>query len=832
MEALKRAAERAETGHGQIVAAMAEAGLGKSRLFHEFKATVQSGWLVLEALSVSHGKASAYLPVLDLLQSYFGIEPEDDSRKRREKVNGKVLTLDRTLEDALPHLLGLLALNEGDDPLAGMGAQIRRQRMVETLKRILLRESVNQPLMIIFEDLHWIDEDTQAFLNLLVEGMANAPVLLLVNYRPQYTHQWASKTYYTQLRLDPLGKTSAEEMLTTLLGDGAELAPLRRIIVEKTEGNPLFMEEIFQALLEDGSLKRNGRVKLVRPVEQLRLPPTVQGILAARIDRLRPNEKELLQALAVIGTEFPLSLARQVVQLQSEQLDGLLSALQTGEFIYEQPAVGDVEYTFKHALTRQVADESILSERRSLLHERTARGLEALYPERLEGHYSELARHYLLSNDAVKAIRYSQLAAEQARDRAAYAEADGLIDAGLRLLGKLPEGEGRLRAELGLRDIEVVVAFVLQGAASPNREQAVTRVCEIADKLGEREQLLRALVSLSSLHWIRGEATLGLEVARRCLELCDPASDPALRADVYWMAAALSEYCGKLREAVVHYESSSEAARDSASAKRPLSPTWGILHSIMTADMACCTLQLLGQSGQATEIAEDALRRARSSQHLFTLGHALVQAGLILSLLRREPEKMLRYADEVIALSEANGFAEWFRFGVFFRGCALASLGEFEKGVAEMERGTESLKLSGTVVLDLVAQLAYGYARIGQIGRALTLLDHTLTEVDTLGFVREKAETLRIKGEVLLIGDLLDEDEAESCFRAAIEIARTQEAKWWQVRATVSLARLFAKRGKRAEARAMLAEIYSWFTEGFDTADLKEAKALLDELKS
>jgi hypothetical protein len=249
MEAMRNATELARAGHGQIVAAMAEAGTGKSRLLFEFKATAQSGWLVLEAFSVSHGKATAYLPVIDLLHLYFEINPEDDARKRREKVNGKVLTLDRSLEDSLPYLFVLLGIVEGGDPFVQMDAQVRRRRTQDAVKRILLRESLNQPLMLIFEDLHWIDEETQAFLNLLADAIANAPVLLLVNYRPEYSHSWGSKTYYTQLRLDPLGKESADEMLSVLLGDGAELAPLRGLIIEKTQGNPLFMEEIFQALI-------------------------------------------------------------------------------------------------------------------------------------------------------------------------------------------------------------------------------------------------------------------------------------------------------------------------------------------------------------------------------------------------------------------------------------------------------------------------------------------------------------------------------------------------------------------------------------------------------
>src|SRR5712664_609213 len=292
MEALKHAAEQAKGGRGQIVAAMAEPGVGKSRLYFEFKATSQSGWMVLEAFSVSHGRATAYLPVIDLLRNYFDITVADDERKRREKVTGRVVALDRSLEDTLPYLFSLLGIVEGDDPIAQMDGQIKKRRTLEAIKRILLRESLNQPLMVIFEDLHWIDEQTQELLNLFADSIGTARFLLLVNYRPEYSHQWNSKTYYTQLRLDPLGKESAEEMLAALLGDGKDLLPLKRLIIERTEGNPFFMEEIVQALFEDGVLQRNGAEKLARSMNAVKVPATVQAIPAARIDRLPPAAKD------------------------------------------------------------------------------------------------------------------------------------------------------------------------------------------------------------------------------------------------------------------------------------------------------------------------------------------------------------------------------------------------------------------------------------------------------------------------------------------------------------------------------------------------------------
>jgi class 3 adenylate cyclase/ribosomal protein L40E len=392
MDSLKRAAEQAKAGRGQMVAAMAEPGVGKSRLLFEFKAKNQSGWMVLETFSVSHGKASAYFPVIDLLHNYFKIIGDDDERSRRAKVIGAVLALDRALEDTLPYMFALLGIIEGDDPLAQMDAQVRKRRTLDAIKRILLRESLNQPLMVMFEDLHWIDEETQAFLNLLADSIGTAKILLLVNYRPEYSHQWGSKTYYTQLRLDPLGKESAEEMLAAMLGDGAAMAPLKRLIIERTEGNPFFMEETVQVLFDEGALARDGgAAKLTRSLAELKIPPTVQAILAARIDRLPPDAKDLLQTLAVIGREFPLSLIRAVVSIPDDEIRRLLDDLQLGEFIYEQPAIGDSEYIFKHALTQEVSYNSVLMERRRQVHGRIGAALERIYASSIDDHLDELA---------------------------------------------------------------------------------------------------------------------------------------------------------------------------------------------------------------------------------------------------------------------------------------------------------------------------------------------------------------------------------------------------------------------------------------------------------
>ncbi|HEV8717490.1 MAG TPA: AAA family ATPase, partial [Candidatus Binatia bacterium] len=374
LEQMRRALEQAKAGRGQIVRVMGEPGVGKSRLFHEFKLISQQGCLVLETFSVSHGKASPYLPLIDLLRNYFHIALQDDERQRREKVMGKVLALDRSLEDALPYLLALLGIAEAATSLQQMDPQIRKRRTFEAIKQLLVRESLNQPLILIFEDLHWLDSETQAFLTLLSESVASAKILLLVNYRPEYHHSWGNQTYYSQLRLDPLRPADAQELLSALLGNDAALAPWKRFIFNKTDGNPFFIEEIVHELFEQGVLAREGG--MTRPVAslpaELHLPATVQGVLAARIDRLPAVEKVLLQTLAVIGRELPLSLLRRVVTQPEEELYRLLSSLQNKEFLYEQLTFPEVEYSFKRALTQEVAYNSVLIERRKALHEHTA----------------------------------------------------------------------------------------------------------------------------------------------------------------------------------------------------------------------------------------------------------------------------------------------------------------------------------------------------------------------------------------------------------------------------------------------------------------------------
>ena len=822
MDAMKAAAEQAKAGRGQIVAAMAEPGVGKSRLIFEFKAVSQLGWMVLEVFSVSHGKASAFLPAIDLLHGYFDVKSEDDSRKRREKVGGKVLMLDRALEDTLPYLFELLGIAEGDDPLRQMDAQIRKRRTLDAIKRLLLRESLNQPLMVIFEDLHWIDDETQAFLNLLADSIGTAKILLLVNYRPEYSHQWGSKTYYTQLRLDPLGKESAAEMLQSLLGDNAELVPLKRLIIEKTEGNPFFMEETVEVLLDDGALVRNGRIKLVKPLAELKIPPTVQAMLASRIDRLRPGEKDLLQTLAVVGREFALGLLRAVVSKSDEELERMLHNLQLNEFIYEQPAVGDVEYTFKHALTHDVAYNSVLIERRKLLHEQIGGAIESLYRERLDDHLAELAHHYVHSTNTRKAVEYLHLSGRQAGKRSVFSEAISRLEAALELLRKLPDDDERSRKELALNVDLGISVFAARGWASPEAEHIYSRSLELARRVGNDIDLCRALIGLQTFFLFRGQLDRARQLGEESVEVAQRTGRPGLIIEAHRSLGHALWDLGEYSSARAHDEVAiAVPTPDSTAPAGKTMATW------------CLGLVLfdLGFPDQATRKMTEAIELARKGRSPTLCSGLEVLAGHYMSLGR--PQRSLESADEALALSSEHGFPFFVAQAMIDRGRALVSLGRAEEGLEQIEDGVAAFAKNGWVLREihfLALPTALWQMRRPEDG--LKVVDLGLADVRISCNPAVEAALHRIRGQLLLIRAPADEDEAERCFRKAIEISRRVSARWSELLATTSLARLLDRQGKRDEARRMLAEIYNWFTEGFDTADLKDAKALLDKLGS
>jgi len=824
MSALQHAAEKARAGHGQIVSVMAEAGVGKSRLFHEFKLTSQSGFMVLETFSVSHGKASAYLPVLDLLWNYFGITSEDDRRARREKVTGRVIALDRSLEDILPYLFGLLGIVESDDPHAQMDAQVRKQRTLNAIKRLLLRESLNQPLMMIFEDLQWIDGETQKLFDLIADSIGGAKILMIVNYRPEYFHLWSGKAHYTYLRLDPLGKASAEEMLSHMLGEDDELAALKRIIIERTEGTPFFIEETVQVLLDEGSLVRNGTVKLTRPLAELKIPPTVQAILASRIDRLPPDAKDLLQTLAVIGREFTLSLVREAVGHSEDELNRLLNDLQLSEFIYEQPAVGDAEYTFKHSLTQEVAYNSVLMERRRQLHDRIGAALEALYATSLDDHLAELAHHFGHGNNLEKAVEYLGRAAQQAASRSALGEALAYARAGLAIVPTLAATAERGRLEFDLLSTLVRGAIAVEGWGSPQTTQGCQRMLELARESGDDVALFTALQGMWLDHHIAARYKQGAELARQMIELAERRGNPGELANAFFLQGLTRYFRGELGDALTAFNQAvafcpDGAGRISFDGSDPQAAT------LSFSGLSTC---IVGYPDRAINLFESAIKRCRELKQPFSLGYVLFHQTWICAA-RGDVLATQQVCEQLEAVSEEGGFTAFSGLNRIYQGWVASGQGEHERGIAMIRDGIANWAnpLFTTVLSSILAEACLRAGRYQEaIDAVIVGRDHS----SRTGEHYAESEIERVAGETLILMDAEKAVEAEQCLRRAVALARRQGAKWFELRATTSFARLLAKQGSRKEARTMLAEIEGWFTEGFDTADLKDAKALLDDL--
>ncbi len=829
--ALGRALGRAGGGDGQIVAVIGEAGVGKSRLFHEFTHSHRTeGWLVLESGSVSYGKATAYLPIIDLLKDYFRIEGRDDHRHIREKVTGKLLTLDEGLKPLLTPFLTLLDVAVDDDAWQALDPSQRRRRTLDAVKTLLLKESSVQPVAVVFEDLHWIDGETQVFLDSLVESLPAARILLLTNYRPEYSHGWGSKTFYNQLRIDPLPAESAEELLVAMLGEDAALAPLRETLIERTAGNPFFLEESVRTLVEAGTLSGSpGAYELAAEAAKVEMPATVQGVLAARIDRLPVDNKQLLQTAAVIGKDVPYDLLLAIAETPEEELRRGLSELQAAEFVYETRLFPDPEYTFKHALTHEVAYGSLLRERRRELHRAIAEHLEAASASRPAEQFERLAHHYTEAGLIEQAVDYWQRAGQRAIERSANAEAISNLTRGLELLAGLPDTHDRARQELAMQlGLGVGIAAV-DWAGAPEVGHASTRACALCEDIGEPADRFAALWGLWRHKRTVGEYPTARVLADELSDLAQRQGDAAFFLQAHHAQWATRLYSGEFAECREHAEQGI-AVYDAHKHHAQTFRFGGHDPGVCGHSTGAISLCILGYADQGIALLEDGLSLAHELHHPETLA-AILAEGLNVHLLLREFDMARERGAMALEVMREHSFSGLYATAVFVDGWTAAAAGQVEEGIASIREGLAARRSAGRAVDDLQV---VGYyidllARTSHVGEGMKVLENAFATSRETEITYWDAELHRLKG-VLLPLSGGNGAEAEACFKQAIEIAHGQSAKLFELRAATELARLWQGWDKRAEARALLAPVYGWFTEGFDTADLKDAKALLDDL--
>jgi class 3 adenylate cyclase/tetratricopeptide (TPR) repeat protein len=822
IEQIRRALALAHDGHGQLVAVVGEPGVGKSRLVYEFTHSHRTqDWLILEASSVSYGKATSYLPVIDLLKAYFKLQDRETHREIREKVTGKLLTLDRILEPTLPALLALLDVPVEDAQWQALDPAQRRQRTLEAVKHLLLRESQGQPVVVVFEDLHWIDAETQALLDGLVESLPTVRLVLLVNYRPEYQHGWGRKTYYSQVRLDALPPESAGELLSALLGDDPALEPLKRLLVKR--GNPFFIEESIRTLVETGALAgERGAYRLTRPIQAIEVPATVQVILAARIDRLPADDKQLLQTASVIGKDVPFVLLHAVAELTEDAAQRGLAHLQAAEFLYETRLFPDPEYTFKHALTHEITYGTLLQERRKVLHARIVGAIERSYPDRLIEHVERLAHHAVRAAMGEHAVRYLRQAGEKAVARSANREAIALFEQALATLQQLPESPETLSDALDIRIALGPCLGSVHGNGAREYEASYVAARELCLRLDDRARLFPALWGLWHVSFNRGLYREARDRGEELLSLARELGDPVLLLEAHHSLWTTLYGSGDLETAELHLQEGLEQY-DPQRHRAYASVYGGHDTGVCCLNFAAVNAWTRGYPDRALRFSQEALRLAGQLSHPQSTTIALYYAAVVH---RQRGEHRASVATAEAALDTAN--AHGLRAD---RSTLLVRLGlEGALEESELARLHETARSPWWLWFNsfFFCLLAEAYARAGMPDGGLAALAEIPEQALEIVYA---SEVHRWRGELLLGQGDAHASEAETCFRSAVEVARRGGHRSLELRAATSLSRLLAQHGHREEARRILGDVYSWFTEGFDTADLKIAKELLDSLE-
>jgi class 3 adenylate cyclase/predicted ATPase len=835
LEELRGVLGQAAEGHGQVVAIVGEPGVGKSRLVWEVTHSHRThGWLIVQAGSVSYGKATLYLPFVDLLKEYFQIQDRHEHREIREKVIGKLLALDEALRPTLPAFLGLLDVPVDDPEWHALDPSQRRLRTLEATKRLLLRESQAQPLLVVFEDLHWIDTETQALLDTLVESLPSARVVLLVNYRPEYQHGWASKTYYTQIRLDPLPQESTEEFLNALLGTDPGLRSLGSQLMGRTQGNPFFLEESVRTLVETGVLAGEpGAYRLEKTFQPTLVPATVQAVLAARIDRLPPEEKYLLQAASVIGTDVPFALLQAVADLPDAALGRGLDHLQTAEFVYEKGLFPDLEYTFKHALTHEVVYRGLLQDRRSALHARVVTAFEAMHADRLGPHVERVAHHAVQGRLWERAVRYLRESGIKAAARSAHREAIEFFEEALEVVGRLPESPSTLGDALDIRIALGPSLIALLGAPAAQVETSYRHADELCDRRSDTARRFPVRWGLWYSAFAQGRYPTACELGESLLELANASGDSGQLLEAHHALWATFNAMGRPAVTLTHLE------RGLALYDRQQHDQHALSYGGHDAG-ACChshlgfTWWLLGYPEKALRHTRAAISLAKQLSHTLTTVITLGYGGLVYWLLA-DHRAAAEAAQSVVTLCEQKGLP----------GFSLDS--EVLLARAQLERSGSSSALDALKHRLHTARharaasrhtfcaclLAEAYGRTGQPGKGLELLASLGPEQRAALFA---PEVHRLEGELLAQSGAQARGEAEGKFRQAIDLARERSELSLELRAAMSLARLLGGNARRrVEGRAILAHVYERFTEGLGIGDLPRARVLLegsDELGS
>jgi predicted ATPase len=816
-----------QDGLGQVVLINGEPGIGKSRLVQVLKEQLAGErYTRIEYRCASHTQHSALYPVITHLERALAFTRNDTPDDKLRKLEAALAPYDWPLPDTVSLLAALLSLPlPAHAPPLTLTPQRQRQKTLEALLAWLCAEATRHPVLFIVEDLHWIDPSTLELLTLLIAQGPTARILTVLTCRPEFHPPWPLRAHVTLLTLSRLAHHQAAQMMRRMTGDRPLPMEIEQQIVAKTDGVPLFVEELTKTVLESGLLReRDDRYAPTGPLPSLAIPATLHDSLMARLDRLAPV-KAVAQLGAVLGRTFAYELLQAVTPLNEASLQQALAKLVDAELLYQRGLPPQATYTFKHALIQDAAYESLLRSTRQQYHQRIAQILEVQFAETVATQPELLAQHYTEAGLAEQAVGYWYQAGQRAHERSAHVEAIGHLTKGLELLTTLPDTREHRQQELDLQITLGRALMATKGLAAPDTGAAYHRARELCQQVGETPQIFPVLGGLVIFYLNRGEVQTARELGEQMLSLAQRVHDPGGLANAH---ISLGNALYNLREwdaARMHLEQGIAFY----SAQQPRSQGFltethqGVFSLIRLAQV----LWELGYPDQAVQRSHEALTLARELAHPASVVTALYFAADI-HMRRREGQRTYEQAEAAIALAREHGFAFRVAQATVLRGWALVEQGQGEAGIAQMRQGQAALRATGSGRGGNFIQLAEAYGNVGQVEEGLQVVAETLAKGDSSG--GGEGELYRVKGELLLRQRIPDAPEAETCLRQALDLARRQQAKSLELRAAMSLARLWQRQGKRAEARDLLAPIYGWFTEGFDTADLQEAKALLEEL--
>lgn len=820
---------QAQAGQGHVVVLDGEAGIGKSRLVYLLTEQAGSdGARRLTFRGSPYRTHSVLYPVIEHLGRFLQFRQDDTADDKLAKLERTMQTYSRPLAEAVPLFAALLSLpHPAHYPALALSAQKQRQQTQAMLVTWLREEATRQPVLAVWEDVQWADPSTLELLSLTFDLIPTAHILAVLTCRSEFPGPSPPAAHSTRVTLSRFGAAQVEAMITHVAAGKTLPSAVLEQIAARTDGIPLFIEEITKSVLESGLLREGPEhYELTGPLLPLAIPSTLQDALMARLDRLL-TAKGVAQLGAVIGRHFSYKLLQAVASLDDATLQRELARLVEAELLYQQGVPPQATYMFKHRLIQEAAQQSLLNRTRQQYHQRIAEALEAHFPETGLSQPEEFARHFTAAGLLDSALDYWYKAGQLAITRSAHREAIAHLHRGLEVLESLPDTAERARHELALQTTLGQALVAMQGYGAPDVAQAYTRALALCRQVGEPAQLFSVQGGLWQFYAVRAEYETARELAEQLLALAQEAHDPALLLGAHTALGQTFHMLGTFPQARHHLQRSL-ALYDPLQHRSLAFLLGGEDPGLACQGFTAWTLWMLGYPTQALHSLDTTLTLARQLGSPFNLAWALRGAAW-LHQLRNDRPAVKAHAEALMALADDQDFPYWTALGTMFHGWAVAGTAPDGAGISQIRQGLSTMRTTGTELgrPHFLALLADAYGNVGQPAQGLPVIREALEMAEKNGECYYQAELYRLQGELLLALSPAYHAEATACFAQALDIARQQQAKAWELRATLSLWRLWQTQGKGGEARHMLAEVYAWFHEGFETADLQEARGVL-----